>query len=493
MTKPTMTFVIPTYRLRDVAETVERYDENFWRNGHAVDIIVFDDSSMANHEKYFPLLERTETVNDLYYVGPREKEQFVQFLTGKLRDPKMDPLVRGLFRPSYGGNRNFTLMYTLGQLMISSDDDMRPDALIESSPETLEENEVCRGKLLKAGDNGFIHKSFDLLTSFSDVLAQTVANIPENFAKGELLVDTSMDLETNTTRQFTRENSLMLEKGTVPRSAVVKIAQTYRTGTNDIDALDYANMFLENEECTDAEQLNDVYVLVNFRPVVTKKNWRIDCGVAGYDNRLGLPPFFPTRLRFEDYVYRLWIQQRGLAAAHVDAVQTHTKSNYMRNPLAMEVFNEELCSLLKRKIKDSVYHRDDLSIKFGYTGEVTLADTEAILEVVTSFHHRVVKAAESTKDEQRKRSLLAFAESLSRAFYGFEPDFFQQNISRIVEDVVSQIHASLELWPTLVEVCYYHKDKKGFPRIKVKNKKLNPDESEPISTRNGSPALSAAV
>jgi len=36
--------------------------------------------------------------------------------------------VRNLFRPSYGGNRNCTLMYTLGGLVISSNDDMRPYA-----------------------------------------------------------------------------------------------------------------------------------------------------------------------------------------------------------------------------------------------------------------------------------------------------------------------------------------------------------------------------
>ena len=34
-------FVIPTHRLRDVGETVEHYDEHFWRNGHAVRMIVF--------------------------------------------------------------------------------------------------------------------------------------------------------------------------------------------------------------------------------------------------------------------------------------------------------------------------------------------------------------------------------------------------------------------------------------------------------------------
>jgi hypothetical protein len=213
-------------------------------------------------------------------------------------------------------------------------------------------------------------------------------------------------------------------------------------------------------------------VLVNFRPVVTKKNWRIDCGVAGYDNRLGLPPFFPTRLRFEDYIYRLWVQQPGVAAAHIDAVQHHTKNNYMRNPMAMEVFNEELCVLLKKKIKDSVFQRSDLGIKFRYNGEVSLADTEEILEKVTGVHKRVLGAAGAAKDDERRKSLLLFGENLTKVFYGFEPDFFQQNVSRIVDDVISQIHASLELWPTLVEICYYQKDKQQFPQTRVNNKRI---------------------
>jgi hypothetical protein len=47
-----LTFVIPTYRLRDAGETVEQYDQHFWRTGHSVRIVVFDDSSPANQEKY---------------------------------------------------------------------------------------------------------------------------------------------------------------------------------------------------------------------------------------------------------------------------------------------------------------------------------------------------------------------------------------------------------------------------------------------------------
>jgi hypothetical protein len=37
------------------------------------------DSSPANQKKYFSLLEQTRTHNDLFYVGPREKEQFLGY------------------------------------------------------------------------------------------------------------------------------------------------------------------------------------------------------------------------------------------------------------------------------------------------------------------------------------------------------------------------------------------------------------------------------
>jgi hypothetical protein len=464
-------FVIPTYRLRDVGEAVTAYDEHFRRNGHAVRMIVFDDSSPAAQEKYYPLLEQTRTHNELFYVGPREKEQFLAHLNRRLRDKKLEGLVKNLFRPSYGGNRNFTLMYTLGGLMVSSDDDMRPYALVEHSPESLEPGEVSRGRLHKAGENGYTRKSFDILASFIDVLGKPVGEVPDNHERGELLVDSAMDLETNATMGHSRENSVVLRPGQVSDSAVVKIAQTFRSGTNDIDAIDFVDMFLHDDDQHDMESLNELYVLVNFRPALTNKNWRMDCGVAGYDNTLGLPPFFPTRLRFEDYIYRLWIQQEGIVAAHVDAAQTHTKSNYMRNPLAAEVFNEEVCNLLKRKIKSTLSHVEELSIAFDYDGEVTAQDSEEILAKITALHSRIVAAIHFATNPERADALRMFAANLEKVFYGFEIDFFQQNLLRIVDDVVTGIKGSLELWPTLVEISYLHTKRKGLPQTRVNNGK----------------------
>ncbi len=95
-----LSFVIPTKRLREVSETVEQYEEDFWRHGHSPETIVFDDSTPANQEKYFPLLEKTETHYDLFYVRPREREQSLVYLNSRLRDRRLESLVRRLFRPS---------------------------------------------------------------------------------------------------------------------------------------------------------------------------------------------------------------------------------------------------------------------------------------------------------------------------------------------------------------------------------------------------------
>jgi hypothetical protein len=465
MTEPKTYFVIPTHRLRDVSQTIHEYDEHFWRNGHSPQMFVFDDSTPTNVEKYFTELSQLKTRCDLFYVGPKEKEEFIAYVNSRLRNSRLEPLVKNLFRPSYGGNRNYTLMYSLGGLMVSSDDDMRPYSLMEDSPESLEDDEISRGRLHKVGKNGYVRKSFDMMSAFFDVLGKPVSEVPENYERGELLVDSGVDLETNSSKGLVEENAMFLQRGSVPDNAVVKIAQTFRSGTNDIDAIDFVDMFLNDEQQVSLDVLNDLYVLVNFRPVVTNKNWRMDCGVAGYDNTFGLPPFFPTRLRFEDYIYRLWIQQNNIVAAHVDAAQHHSKSNYMRNPPASEILNEEIANLLKRKIKSSLTSVDDLGISFDYSGEVTAQDAEEILGKITGLHTRALKVAETATSQERVDALRIFAANLQKAFYGFEPDFFQHNLLRIVEDAIGVIKASIELWPTLVEICYFQKTRNGLPTL----------------------------
>jgi hypothetical protein len=145
----------------------------------------------------------------------------------------------------------------------------------------------------------------------------------------------------------------------------------------------------------------------------------------------------------------------------------------MRNPVAAEIFNEEVANLLKRKIKDSLTRIDELGIAFDYEGEVTADDAREILEKVAQMHSHAIGAAERAPRSERKEALRVFAANLLKAFYGFEPDFFQQNLLRIVDDVINTIKGSIELWPTLVEICYFQKDRQGLPVVKVNNQRAS--------------------
>jgi hypothetical protein len=143
----------------------------------------------------------------------------------------------------------------------------------------------------------------------------------------------------------------------------------------------------------------------------------------------------------------------------------------MRNPPAAEIFNEEVSNLIKRKVKDSVTRLGELSVAFDYNGEVSAADAQAVLEKIVSLHRRALAAVSHAGTPERAEALRLFAANLHKAFYGFEPDFFQQNLVRIVDDVISVIKGSIELWPTLVEISYFQKDRHGLPQLRVRNQR----------------------
>jgi hypothetical protein len=67
---------------------------------------------------------------------------------------------------------------------------------------------------------------------------------------------------------------------------------------------------------------------------------------------------------------------------------------------------------------------------------------------------------------------MIFAAKLRKSFYGFEPDFFQQNLLRIVDDVLTVIKGSMELWPTLVEIAFFEKARRGLPELRVANQRF---------------------
>ena len=74
-------------------------------------------------------------------------------------------------------------MYSLGGYLVSSDDDMRPYSLMEDGPESLEDHEISRGRLHKVGKNGYVRKSFDIMSAFLDVLGKKATEAPGNYER----------------------------------------------------------------------------------------------------------------------------------------------------------------------------------------------------------------------------------------------------------------------------------------------------------------------
>ncbi len=107
-------------------------------------------------------------------------------------------------------------------------------------------------------------------------------------------------------------------------------------------------------------------------------------------------------------------------------------------------------------------------MSFDYTGEVTAFDAEEILEKITNLHWRAVDAARvAPKEENGQNRFVCSQRTWKKAFYGFEPDFLHHNLVRIVDDAMDVIRASLELWPTLVESCYFQKTRHGLPMLQL--------------------------
>jgi hypothetical protein len=47
--------------------------------------------------------------------------------------------------------------------------------------ESLEDNEISRGRLHTVGQNGCVRKSFDIMSVFLNILGKSVAEVPDNY------------------------------------------------------------------------------------------------------------------------------------------------------------------------------------------------------------------------------------------------------------------------------------------------------------------------
>jgi hypothetical protein len=99
-----MSLVIPTYRLRDVADTVNEYAAALKQYGHDEPIFVFDDSDEETYRRDFGLFCHKANAANVQYVGPPEKARFAEELRSRV-DARHRPHLPRALKPSYGGKR----------------------------------------------------------------------------------------------------------------------------------------------------------------------------------------------------------------------------------------------------------------------------------------------------------------------------------------------------------------------------------------------------
>jgi hypothetical protein len=453
-------FALPTKRIKDIETTIAAFTgvPGSGPIGTEVPLYIFDDSPVNLTERYPVKFPATTSLRQLFYVGAAHKAMVVSLIKERLGSTLASTLVDDIFRPCYGGNRNFTALYSLGKRLLSFDDDMRPFVLQPLRPElpsqTGHRNLVSLGRLYHDASPEFHQVAVDPFTPFFDLLGKRVRDVSPSILRGERLEDSAMDLTTNASLGLAPVNSVSVVGAPPDGDTVIRMAQTYRTGTNDIDAVDFVEMILKDPREEDFLRHHSIYALDFYLPVITDINWRMDCGVAGYDNRAGIPPFMPSPLRFEDFLYRLWIQQPGMCAAHVGAALTHLKSPYMRHSHASEVFNEEMSNLIKRNLVTKGFKASATSVSFEFDGYVTREETDEILE-------KVNKLAESVKEsskvhgisENRRLGLIGLHATLQDYFFGFEGDMFHLEVSRLIKRESELIKATTTIWPTLLEIA----------------------------------------
>ncbi|MFH1073356.1 MAG: hypothetical protein V1743_08055 [Nanoarchaeota archaeon] len=406
-------------------------------------------------------------------MGIKEKSQFLDQLVRRIAsNRKEERVLRRLFWPSYGGNRNWTLLGTLGKKAISIDDDMAPYGLYHRQQAKLAPEEVLKGIFLEKGslDSEIEKRENDIYTAFIDVLGKQVKEISQGaYRQGDSIIDSMNDPLLNTTTiplGQNIENSISLTQGKVNPEARIMLAQTPKTGWADLDAKDFAEdcLTLDLEDTLDSSFR---YIIKAYHPFMTNDNWRLDTGVLAFDNSQGLPPFIPTRLRTEEFSYRIWISNPAYASAHVNAVQTHNRNQASRDSLGVDLWNEAVGNYLRKKLLGLTRGMDDITVTFERDGNVPLSHADQIREIGNDYYHKFLKSHERLKQNQptEKHATYFFkvAEDIYRCFFSFDQSVFHRDMQEVIKAELNSTIDGMALWPKVIQVTRDMQKKGKFP------------------------------
>lgn len=449
---------IPTYRATDIAQTVSLYGQNFKRHGHDVPIMVFDDSNRSNARISEGSLriasQRLGSQQQVWYVGPYEKARFKQGLKDRL-GPEHDSTVDKIFKPSYGGNRNFVLVYTLGDHFISVDDDIRPMGLFTSSGNTQTTDNsqlISRGRFLFEREvTGIPLIDQDVITGYQKFLGTKVRDHLGRVTMGSDVKDPNVD-DLGFTQGSLDEGLMIALPGKVPHDAIIKIAQTHITGDADIDSADLVHLFMETgvREVLSGH-LPKKYVAEVCREAITASNNRLNGEILGYDNSDGALYFLPTALRCEDFIWRVHLEhQPKVACAYTKHAQYHERALSVRASVASDWFNELKAQQVKRRIRESVKEVGPYTMTFHTPKPISL---ETARDIETQIREKRDQARDISTSNGHSAHYLRFAGELDAILQDeiVSPRQFATRLTSIVNSEFNWFNRTAALWPQILE------------------------------------------
>ena len=460
---------IPTYRSRDIAKTVSVYAQNFAHFGHQVPIVVFDDSSTQDarvSEGSLRVVAKSFPGQRIFYVGPHEKRGAMDKLERRFSDA--NGVVSRLFRPSYGGNRNWVLAYTMGSQFVSVDDDMRPYGLFVNG-ESAESGVVSQGTFLFESEMGGVQEvQQDVMSGYKRLLGTRVDSYGSTIRKGRDVEDSSTDHLNRTVGGLEQSVVRLVDEGNVNGSALIQVVQSHLTGDADIDSADLVELFLQTGvDDILSGKLPKKFALSAHAEAITSDNRRMTGAVLGYDNRQGAIYFLPTDLRCEDFVWRMYLASRNdVANAYTGQVQTHTRSLSVRNSIARDWYNELVANLMKEKLLAAMNVAGKNTMTFHDGVVVSAGEARGIEDVVRKVHADATKKA-TTGASGDVGSYLAFAGELDSILGDDigDSERFPSRLTTMLQREIRLFNDVAEIWPSVLE--FTHDVGTGLPIVDI--------------------------
>jgi hypothetical protein len=202
---------------------------------------------------------------------------------------------------------------------------------------------------------------------------------------GSHLRDTNVDLTLNQAIRPLQPAAVELVPAQSGLQGRIGLTQAFLSGDPDLDARELVWAFHRWGDGRILQGRTPVqFVIDQHHPCLLDHDFRLTAAVLGLDNTGGTIPFIPTRLRFEDYLMRLYSLRQGFHVGYTDVVQTHRRAMAGRNNTVRDLVIEGLATLMKQLINAGLRETGAFAFRFEARPALEDAGLRALWEALVA-------------------------------------------------------------------------------------------------------------